>query len=417
MPSTPMSEDAPKELPTTGRSRASSSGTSRSDVDPATPTGKKKHLGVALSKSLLYDVDHRKRSYRPELINLHYDRLHNPDNCYHIRVEWMNTTPKLIQDAVISWATSVDRFGLRLVEVPLGEASSISSMHPFRAPYLVKLAQQPPSKQPQSFFADTTSFSSQPRPEKHLYQIAIMKRFSFVLDFEAASDFPSDVDVTYSWGKPDYRYPQYIHRSGTVIAQITDDGDFLLLVNRLYNNRNATNSSYQDAFQSEHLGDAGQDRSMGSFRSSPHRGNHRPSPHSSPFNSPSVRATLDVPSAAAAASKVPTPIAATTNLTGFTRSGATTAFTTPEAIKKDFETFCMDVDALETFYADILRKASTSVPSTPFMSPKTPFKGPETAFNESSIPTLALPGSLVSKDKKVEKGEKKPDMKTRVVGA
>lgn len=404
VPSTPMSEEAPKQLPMTSRSRASSNSTPKSDADPTTPTGKKKHLGVALSKSLLYDVDHRKRSYRPELINLHYDRLHNPDNCYHIRVEWMNTTPKLIQDAVISWATSVDRFGLRLVEVPLGEACSISGTHPFRAPYLVKLAQQPPTIQPQSFFADTSSFSPQPRPERHLYQIAIMKRFSFVLDFEAASDFPADVDVTYSWGKPDYRYPQYIHRSGTVIAQITDDGDFLLLANRLYNNRHAAKPSYQDAAKSENTGDAGQDRSMGFFRSSPHRGNHRPSPHSSPYNSPSVRTTLDIPSATAAASEAPTPIAATTNSTGFTRSGAATAVTTPETIKKDFENFCLDVDALETFYTETLRRASTSVPSTPFMGAKTPSKRPETPFNEGSIPTLSLPGSLVSKDKKVEKG-------------
>ena len=415
VPSTPMSEDIPKELPTTSRSRASSTSISNSDPDTSTPTGKKKHMGVALSKSLLYDVDHRKRSYRPELINLHYDRLHNPDNCYHIRVEWMNTTPKLIQDAVISWATSVDRFGLRLVEVPLAEACSISSMHPFRAPYLVKLAQKPPSKQPQSFFSENTTFSPQPRPEKHLYQIAIMKRFSFVLDFEPASDFPADVNVTYSWGKPDYRYPQYIHRSGMVIAQITDDGDFLLLANRLYNNRNASNLSYQDAAKSENPRDAGQDRSMGFFRSSPHRGSHRPSPHSSPYNSPSVRATLDIPSRAAAASKASTPTVVSTNSTGFTRSGAATAFATAEAIKKDFETFCMDVDALEAFYTDILRKASTSVPSTPSMGGKTPSKRPETPFNESSIPTLALPGSLMSKDKKVEGGEKKPEMKTRIV--
>ena len=414
VPSTPMSEDAPKELPTVGRSRASSTGVSNPDADLGTSTGKKNNLSVALSKCLLYDVDHRKRSYRPELINLHYDRLHNPDNCYHIRIEWMNTTPKLIQDAIISWATSVDRFGLRLVEVPLGEACSFSNMHPFRAPYLVKLAQQPPSKQPQSFFPDTTTFTPQPRPEKHLYQIEILKRFSFVLDFEAASDFPADVDVTYSWGKPEYRYPQYIHRSGTVIAQITNDGDFLLLANRLYNNRNASNASYRDTNQSEISGDPGQDRDMGFFRSTPHRSNYRRSPHASPYNSPSVRASLGTTSVTAASNKARTPIIAPTISTGFTRSGAATAFTTPEAIKKDFETFCMDVDALETFYTEILHKSSTSVPSTPSMGTKTPLKGPETPFNESSIPTLALPGSLLSKDKK-ERGNKKPEMNTRII--
>ena len=416
VPSTPMLEDVPKELPRTSRSRASSTGISNSDADPSTPIARKKNLSVALSKSLLYDVDHRKRSYRPELINLHYDRLHNPDNCYHIRVEWMNTTPKLIQDAVISWATFIDRFGLRLVEVPLGEACSISSMHPFRAPYLVKLAQQPPSKQPLTFFADTNPFAPPPRPQKHLYHIAIMKRFSFVLDFEAASDFPADVDVTYSWGKPDYRYPQYIHRSGTVIAQITDDGDFLLLANRLYNNRNVPNPSRQDTARSENPGDPGQDREMPFFRSSPHRGNHRNSPHSSPYNSPSVSANLGTLSAMAATNRARTPIIAQANSTGVTRSGAATAFTTPEAIKNDFEAFCMDVDALETFYTEVLNKASTSVSSTPSIGAKTPSKGPETPFNENNIPTLALPGSLTSKDKKGEIWERKAEMKTRIIG-
>ena len=416
VPSTPMLEDPPKELPTTSRSRASSTSVPNPNADLGTPSEKKKHLSVALSKSLLYDVDHRKRSNRSEIINLHYDRLHNPDNCYHIRVEWMNTTSKLIQDAVISWATSVDRFGLRLVEVPLGEACSFSSMHPFRAPYLVKLAQRPPSIQPQSYFPDVTTFTPPPRPEKHLYQIAIMKRFSFVLDFEAASDFPADVDVTYSWGKPDYRYPQYIHRSGTVIAQITDDGDFLLLANRLYNNRNAPNSSYHDTVQSAVSGDSGQDRDMGFSRSSPHRGNNRHSPHSSPYNSPSVRASLGAPSAAGAFNRARTPIIAPSNTTGFTRSGVATVFTASEAIKKDFEDFCMDVDALETFYTEILHRSSSSVPSTPSMGTKTPSKGPEVPFNESSIPTLALPGSLIAKDKKGELGEKRPDMKKRIIG-
>ena len=416
VPSTPMSEDPPKELPTTSRSRASSTSVPNPNADLGTPSEKKKHLNVALSKSLLYDVDHRNRSNRSEIINLHYDRLHNPDNCYHIRVEWMNTTSKLIQDAVISWATSVDRFGLRLVEVPLGEACSFSSMHPFRAPYLVKLAQRPPSIQPQSYFPDIITFTPQPRPEKHLYQIAIMKRFSFVLDFEAASDFPADVDVTYSWGKPDYRYPQYIHRSGTVIAQITDDGDFLLLANRLYNNRNAPNSSYHDAVQSAISGDFGQDRDMVFSRSSPHRGNHRLSPHSSPYSSPSVRASLGAPSSAAAFNRARTPIVAPSNKTGFTRSGTATVFTASEAIKKDFEAFCTDVDALEAFYTETLHRSSSSVPSTPSIGTKTPSKGPETPSNESSIPTLALPGSLISKDKKGELEEKRPEMKNRIIG-
>ena len=417
VPSTPLMEDLPKELPTTGRSRSSSKSESTEGDDPTTPTEKKsKRLSVALSKSLAYDVDHRKRSYRPELINLHYDRLHNPDNCYHIRVEWMNTTAKLIQDAVLSWATSVDRFGLRLVEVPLGEISSITNMHPFRAPYRVKLAVKPPVKQPQSYF-DHSSFAPQPRVEENFYQRAIMKRFNFVLDFEAASDFPADVDVTFSWGKPDYRYSQYIHRSGLLIAQITDDGDFLLLANRLYNKRNVANSSHHDMNRTDNLGEVDPSRGPGFFKSSPHRGSYaptRPSPHCSPFNSPSVRATLDVPPSSNPI-RGPSPTSVFSRHTDPTRPSPMTSSTNPDATKDEFEAFCNNTEALSLFYEEVLSKTSTPGPNTPFMDSKTPSKSADVAFNESVIPTLALPGRLVDRGGNREEGERKLEGKTRTV--
>lgn len=417
IPSTPMSEEVLKELSITSRSRSSSNSSSK-DSDPTTPTDQKKQLSVALSKSLIYDVDHRKRSYRPELINLHYDRLHNPDNCYHIRVEWMNTTPKLIQDAIVSWATSVERFGLRLVEVPLGEASSITSTHPFRAPYLIKLAHQPPARQPPSYF-DSTSFAPQPKTEKHFYQKAIMKRCNFVLDFEAASDFPANVDVTYSWGKPDYRFPQYIHRSGMLIAQISDEGDFLVLANRPYNNRNMVSSSHNELYRSDHFSENDRNRGPGFFRSSPHRGSHapaRPSPHESPYSSPSVRATLDVP-LSAHTSQGHSPISSVSKHIDPTRPISTTSTTTPEATKRELEAFCSNVEALTLFYEEVLSKASTPGPNTPFMGSKTPGKAPEPAFNESSIPTLALPGSVVNKTAFGGRSGKHVEAKTKVIGS
>lgn len=360
IPSTPMSESANEDSPKLPRSRASSTGEDHCDAEMSTPTDSKHRLGVTLSKSLLYDVDHRRRSHRPEVVNLHYDRLHHPDNCYHICIEWMNVTAKLIEDAIVSWATLVDRFGLRLVELPLGEAAAITKMHPFRAPYLVKLAQYPPGKQPQTFL-DATSFAPQDRTEKHFYQKAIMKRFNFVLDFEAAKDFPPDVDVTYSWGKPDYQYKQYIHRSGVLIAQITDDGHFLLLANRLYNNRSAPG---QEPVRTD-----GTETQAGSGRNTTARvGNHRGSPRASPHLSPSFRATQDMP----------------TSSTGFARSGQTTAFSTPEQISKDFEAFCQDASGLSHFYSEVLKKSSSPSPNTPFM--------------ESSIPALGLPPSLSLKE-------------------
>ena len=355
VPSTPISEGKIEGSPRLPRSRASSTGENNSDSEPSTPIGNKQRLGVALSKSLLYNVDRRKRSHRPEVITLHYDRLHNPDNCYHIRIDWMNVTAKFIEDAIVNWATIADRFGLRLVEVPLGEAVAITEMHPFRAPYLVQLIQSPPGKQPRTYI-DATSFSTQDRAEKHFYQKAILKKFHFVLDFEAANDFPSDVNVTYSWGKPNYRYSQYIHRSGVLIAQITDEGDFFLLANRLYNNRSAKNEDGDRLDGTEVQG--------GSTRFSPVRNGDRCSPRSSPYSSPLVQAVQDGPG----------------SKSGFARSGQTTAFVSPEQIKSEFEAFCHDRTALEQFYNSVLSKASPSGPNTPFM--------------EGSIPTLGLPPSI-----------------------
>ena len=194
---------------------------------------------VALSNVMPYDVDPRKRSDRAEVVNLHYDRLHNPDNCYHIRIEWMNVTAKLIEDAINSWASTVENYGLRLVEVPIAEASRVSESHPFRAPCKIRLAHPPPKAQPRQPPFDLATLSPQGPGDKFFYHKALLRKLDFSLDYEAASCFPQTVNITYSWGKPDYRYTQYVHKSGVLLAQITDEGDFLLLANRLFNNRTA----------------------------------------------------------------------------------------------------------------------------------------------------------------------------------
>lgn len=331
-------------------SRAGSTAGEKVKEDVPTPTANKQTLGVVLSKSMLYDVDHRKRSYRPELITLHYDRLHNPDNCYHIRIDWLNVTSKFIDDAIVSWATTAERFGLRLVEVPLTEASAITDMHPFRAPYRISLARSPPDKQPkQQAYLDAKSFSSHDANESHLYQKAILKKFEYVLDFEAANDFPQDVDVAYSWGKPDYKYPQYIHRSGKVLAQITDEGDFLLLANRLYNDRNTAG---QDASTS----DLDVDRRSHAARTA----GFQHSPRASPFSSPTIRPTPEV---LPPHQSVPMP-----------------CYRTPEQLMDELQNFCHDETTLKTFYSEILNKSAVPGRRTPYL--------------EDTIPAVGLPPSL-----------------------
>lgn len=414
VPPTPMTEKPPPELPRTTRSRASSNADTASDLDSTTRGEKKQQLSVALSKSLLYDVDHRQRSYRQELINLHYDRLHNPDNCYHIRVEWMNTTPRLVQEAVVSWATAVDRFGLRLIEVPIGEASSITSMHPFRAPLTVVLAQPPPTQQPHDYF-DATAFVPQPQSDPIFYHKAILKHFNFVLDFEAASSFPADVEVSYSWGKPDFRYPQYIHRSGVLIAQITDEGHFLLLANRLYNDRSAgANSLHREARVPP-----SSDNRSGTSRSAPHTAAHRSSPHASPYPSPAVRATttnLEIPSPPTqprSSGPSPTPNPAQ-NPSPADHNPSPTA----ENLTKAIQAFCSSPPLLEAFYTAVLSQTATPS-STPFVT-KTPLMTPLRKFTEGvreeegEIPGLDLQGSPTTATMAASRREERERLKARM---
>jgi hypothetical protein len=381
IPSTPMSESISRDSPRQDRSSSGSTYEDKSsDSGATTPTtagGGGKKPKVALSKVMKYDVDHRKRSYRPERINLHYDRLHNPDNCYHMRIDWMSVTAKLIEDAIESWATTAERYGLRLIEAPIGEACSITATHPFRSPYIIELVASPPEKLPQTYF-DINSFTPQAQStpaNRHYYQKAIMKKFNFVLDIEAARNFPTNVDVTYSWGRPDFKYTQYIHRSGVILAQITDEGNFLLLANRLWNNRASAARDFDQRFKTiDH---------SNRVPSTAHPSNERPSPFSSPalrptipnINSPLLRSTItnEVLGPALASSKLANSL-------------------TPESIKNELEVFCHDAALLEAFYKDVFEKA-TPPSATPIL--RSPYAS---STLDANIPTLGLPPGILNRD-------------------
>ena len=184
---------------------------------------------VALSKALVYDVGHRNRSVQPQLIELHYDCISVAGECYHLRIDWTTATPKLIEDSIKSWASLVERYGLRLVRVPIKEVSSLITVLPFADPYMVKLAMKPPDTDA-SIERGTSPLTASLRP-RFAYHREILKKFDFALDFEAATDFPASVEVTYSWGAPDYGCTQYVSRYGDILAQINEHGDFLFLAN------------------------------------------------------------------------------------------------------------------------------------------------------------------------------------------
>jgi hypothetical protein len=335
-------------------------------------------MSIALSKAMRIDVDHRKRSHRPEIINLHYDRLHNPENCYHLELSWMNVTSKLIEDAIVTWATQGEKYGLKLVEVPIAEVSSISDHEPFRAPSRVTLSVPPPKSSIAAANGNTyftsTSFTPQ-APQKLdplLYQKALLKRFNFVLDLEAASDFPPDVDVEYSWGKLEYRYSQFVHRSGVILAQITDDGDFLLLANRLYNTLSASAKDSTGKFDAKKYLHSSRAPALPPTSASGVMGLNVQQP--SPQASPMVRASSDVLGSKAALAS----------------SGMAT-YVTPEQVFWELEEFCNDKAKLEAFYKEV----AATPPSIPRRSSSSSSSALKPVRDlEMSIPELILPASL-----------------------
>lgn len=163
------------------------------------------------------------------------DRIHNPENCYGIHLDWTNTTAKLIRESIARWTALVESHGLKLVQLPIREASKIHKRHPFDQPITLNLVSRPSEKSLATPQLDPQSVSPRSVEDPDGYHKLILRKNGFVLDTESARSFPRSVDVTYSCGRPDYEDTQFVHKSGLLLVQIVNDGktDFFLLPNRL----------------------------------------------------------------------------------------------------------------------------------------------------------------------------------------
>jgi len=66
------------------------------------------------------------------------------------------------------------------------------------------------------------------------FERALLRRFGFVLDIEAASTYPDQIDPNYLYRRVPFKYSQWVHRSGVVFSQILGGtSGFLFLTNRL----------------------------------------------------------------------------------------------------------------------------------------------------------------------------------------
>ncbi|VEU23644.1 DEKNAAC104972 [Brettanomyces naardenensis] len=201
---------------------------SYASTPPDSPSLVKKRK-VMLSRKVLYDLDPNHVSWQQELVNVHYDIVHNPEHCFHVRLEWLNTTSKLIEDTISSWEKHCERYGLELVEIPWEELCTLPLTNPLHSTIDIELVLDP-WKDPE--FAKYHNILSK---NKYFYHLYLLEKCEFMLDNRTATFFSDDgLDVFYSWGRPKFKYAQFIHSTGAYIAELRQDGDFFLAPNNMH---------------------------------------------------------------------------------------------------------------------------------------------------------------------------------------
>lgn len=194
----------------------------------ASSTRTKQKKKFILSRSVKFNADPLKKSFRPEIVTVHYDRVHNPEHCYHIRLQWLNTTTKFIDDTISNWSRLCERHGLRLVETPWLELCTIPEVNPFHSFVDLKLAINPWTD-PEFLELDIL------KDNKFYYHLYLMKKSDFLLDNRSTVFFLKDhIEISYSWGKPIFQYAQYIHKTGAYIVELRDNGDLFLAPNNIH---------------------------------------------------------------------------------------------------------------------------------------------------------------------------------------
>ncbi|KAG7904945.1 hypothetical protein KL907_003161 [Ogataea polymorpha] len=192
---------------------------------PTEDSGSKKR--VVLSRKVICDLDPNGVSWQPELVTVHYDIVHNPEHCFHVRLEWLNNTSKLVEDTVNSWAKHCERYGLTLVEAPWQELCTLPTRNPLHSTVDISLAFDP--------WTDPEFAGDLLKENKYFYHLYIVEKCGFLLDNRTASYFrDDDFDVVYSWGKPSFKYAQFIHKTGAYIAELRENGGFFLAPNNAH---------------------------------------------------------------------------------------------------------------------------------------------------------------------------------------
>ncbi|KIL67100.1 hypothetical protein M378DRAFT_74252 [Amanita muscaria Koide BX008] len=211
------------------RRYANDDGNTRSPTNAAKPRAwRRNKKRLILSQSMVTDVDLNKRSDQAESVVLHHDIIHNPATVFHIELHWIGATARCIEDTLRAWNRAIDRYGLRLVEAYVTQIHDIRDHNAFQSCFPLRLAVPPP------VVPDLEKRVPEATQTEHYFEYALLRRFGFILDVEAAGSYPDQIDVMYSYRRSPYHYSQFVHRSGVAFVQVLGGSEgFIFLINRL----------------------------------------------------------------------------------------------------------------------------------------------------------------------------------------
>ncbi|KAG5652786.1 hypothetical protein H0H81_003666 [Sphagnurus paluster] len=192
------------------------------------PNSRKHKKRIILSQSMVIDIDPNKKSDQAESVILHHDIIHNPATVFHFELQWIGTTARCIEDLIRQWGRIVDRYGLKLVEAYVTQISDIRERNAFQSCFPMRLAVAPP------IVEDIAKHVPDGTQTTHYFEYALLRKFGYILDVEAAALYPEQIDVVYSYRRSPYKYSQFVHRSGMGFVQVLGGvKGFLFLTNRL----------------------------------------------------------------------------------------------------------------------------------------------------------------------------------------
>lgn len=190
---------------------------------------------VHISESFVINVDPRRISGRPERVKVSIDRLHNPKNAFHIIVEWLSVTPKLVDNLFTSMGRMASQYGLRLVQLPLVDVVGSIELSPFRSPLKLRFDVQT---------ADAEEY--------YRFRHFALLKCGYCLDIHDRRYITnSEYEVLFLWGKLRSSAPQYVHNSGYVLVQVGDDRTLNIVANTLHVSRAVLSGNASSGADSE----------------------------------------------------------------------------------------------------------------------------------------------------------------------